>query len=616
MGPNWQGVLYATNDGGATWVLRWADADWRELDDVTFADALHGWAVAADPWGNKLVGDVLATSDGGRTWRTQWSGRCSSLGNVTFTDASHGWLAAGSFLLRTTDAGATWSKVGLAQGAQASAIAFGDADHGWAVGRGVLATTDGGSTWTRQVSASTPLSDIAAVDPHHAWACGEGGGVIGTTDGRTWTQLQPFEKADWSPAAMSFGDASHGVIVGGAGSSNLLWTSDGGVTWNPAGSSAAAGYDDGNAISFADESHGWVVGRSVLATSDGGATWAMQVLPFAGDRYELLSDVSSVDSQHAWAVSDEGNIYATSDGTKWHLQAHFAPSGGNPVELNGVFFRDTSYGWAVGSADLERGLLYATTDGGASWHRQALSLQGRFADLCDVFFVSRSHGWAVGADNGPVIFVTTDGGAHWRKQLSQRTDSLLECVDFVDPLHGWAAGYDPAIGAMGGPLLFATSNGGLTWRKLNVRGVEDPTSDIAFTDANHGWMVGREGLVLVTEDGGRSWVRQDPGTGLDLYGIAAVDGEHAWIAGEGGTILATTTGGYSSAPITTAHGVPAWTRSPGVVTLSAVDGPGGAGMVGGLAGTEYSIDGGSWTSGTTVTIPAPRNHTRTMGCMS
>ena len=110
-------------------------------------------------------------------------------------------------------------------------------------------------------------------------------------------------------------------------------------------------------------------------------------------------------------------------------------------------------------------------------------------------------------------------------------------------------------------------------------------------------------------------MRQDPGTGLDLYGIAAVDGEHAWIAGEGGTILATTTGGYSSAPITTAHGVPAWTRSPGVVTLSAVDGPGGAGMVGGLAGTEYSIDGGSWTSGTTGRSPRPAT-TPTMGCMS
>ena len=104
-------------------------------------------------------------------------------------------------------------------------------------------------------------------------------------------------------------------------------------------------------------------------------------------------------------------------------------------------------------------------------------------------------------------------------------------------------------------------------------------------------------------------VRQDPGTGLDLYGIAAVDGQHAWITGEGGTILATTTAGYSSAPITTAHGAPAWTRSPVVVTLSAVDSPGGAGMVGGLAGTEYSIDGGSWTSGTTVTIPAPHDHT-------
>jgi photosystem II stability/assembly factor-like uncharacterized protein len=610
VGPNWQGVVYATNDGGATWLLRWADlVDWRQLSDITFVDPLHGWALASSAWGSSVVGEVLATSDGGRTWRTQWAGRCSSLGNLTFSDPSHGWVAAGSFLLRTSNAGATWTKVGLGKGAQVSAVAFADSEHGWAVGHGVLATTDGGSTWTREVSASTPLSDIAAVDPHHAWACGEGGGVIATTDGRTWTRLRPFEKAEWSPTAMSFGDASHGVMVGGEGPSNLLWTSDGGVTWNPAGSSAAASYDDGNAISFADESHGWVVGGSVLATSDGGATWSTQALPFAGDRYESLSDVSSVDAQHAWAVSNEGNVYATSDGTEWHRQVHFGPVAGNPVELNGVFFRDTSYGWVVGSADYERGLLYATTDGGASWHRQALSVQGVLADLCDVFFINRLQGWAVGGDNGPVIFATTDGGAHWHKQLSKTADSFLECVDFVDPLHGWASGYDPAIGASGGPLLFATSNGGVTWRKLSVRGVEEPISDIAFTDTNHGWMVGREGLVLVTEDGGRSWSRQDPGTGLDLYGIAAVDGQHAWIAGEGGTILATTTAGYSPAPVTVAHGAPAWTRLPAVVTLSAVDSPGGPGMIGGLAGTEYSIDGGSWTSGTTVTIPAPHNHT-------
>ena len=125
-----------------------------------------------------------------------------------------------------------------------------------------------------------------------------------------------------------------------------------------------------------------------------------------------------------------------------------------------MFFRDTSYGWAVGTADLERGLLYATTDGGASWHRQSSSLEGALSDLCDVFFVSRSQGWAVGDANGPVVFVTGDGGAHWHKQLSKTADSFLQCVDFVDALHGWAAGYDPAIGAMGGPLLFATSNGG------------------------------------------------------------------------------------------------------------------------------------------------------------
>ena len=75
------------------------------------------------------------------------------------------------------------------------------------------------------------------------------------------------------------------------------------------------------------------------------------------------------------AVRGRAPSTPTSDGTQWHRQAHFGPMAGNPVELNGVFFRDTSYGWRVGTADYERGLLYATTDGGASWQRQPLSLQ-------------------------------------------------------------------------------------------------------------------------------------------------------------------------------------------------------------------------------------------------
>ena len=32
-------------------------------------------------------------------------------------------------------------------------------------------------------------------------------------------------------------------------------------------------------------------------------------------------------------------------------------------------------------------------------------------------------------------------------------------------------------------------------------------------------------------------------------------------------------------------------------------------MSGGAAATEYRLDGGAWTTGTSVTVPAPANHT-------
>jgi hypothetical protein len=45
------------------------------------------------------------------------------------------------------------------------------------------------------------------------------------------------------------------------------------------------------------------------------------------------------------------------------------------------------------------------------------------------------------------------------------------------------------------------------------------------------------------------------------------------------------------------------------VTLSAVDNAGGSGMVGGLAKTEYKVDGAAtWTTGTSVVIGAPADH--------
>jgi hypothetical protein len=64
-------------------------------------------------------------------------------------------------------------------------------------------------------------------------------------------------------------------------------------------------------------------------------------------------------------------------------------------------------------------------------------------------------------------------------------------------------------------------------------------------------------------------------------------------------------------PTTTATGAKngTWYKAAVTVSLAATDNAGGSGMVGGLAKTEYKVDGAvDWTAGTSVPIAAPTDH--------
>jgi M6 family metalloprotease-like protein len=83
-------------------------------------------------------------------------------------------------------------------------------------------------------------------------------------------------------------------------------------------------------------------------------------------------------------------------------------------------------------------------------------------------------------------------------------------------------------------------------------------------------------------------------------------------AGASMTFTAGVSGGAATdvtAPVTTASGFDgAWHRTPVTITFSATDPPPNAS---GVAYTEYKLDSGSWTHGTSVTVPAPANVTIT-----
>ena len=385
----------------------------------------------------------------------------------------------------------------------------------------------------------------------------------------------------------------------------FISTGDGGWFWqNPLPQGNAL-----NGVAFPDSTHGWVVGYgTILATSDGGATWTAQDPGTTAH----LEGVFFPDATHGWAVGDEGTILATADGgATWTPQYSGTdlPSG-ITFTLSGVCFPDASHGWVVGRAEIWAGnhqpshfedVLSATADGGATWTPQYSGTE----TLNGVCFPDAGHGWAVGYDyytGESVILATSDGGATWTAQ-DPGTAAQLTAVSFPDASHGWAVGYGWKT-----DVILATSDGGATWTQQNS-GTEAALAltAVSFPDVSHGWAVGYGGTVLATTDGGATWAAQSSGTNLTLTGLAFPDASHGWAVGAGGTILATTNGGWPdrTPPTTAVSGVASlWHNTDVGLTLSATDNPGGSGV----DTTYYQIDGGPWVEGTSLTVPAPANH--------
>jgi photosystem II stability/assembly factor-like uncharacterized protein len=119
-------------------------------------------------------------------------------------------------------------------------------------------------------------------------------------------------------------------------------------------------------------------------------------------------------------------------------------------------------------------------------------------------------------------------------------------------LFGAALKPDGSIYVVGSKALLLTStNHGKTWIEQILK--ERPGSalfqdrdlySIRFTpDGKTGWIVGEEGTILHSNDGGRTWTRQQSGTTKNLFKVAVADDSNALAVGADATILRTSDGG-------------------------------------------------------------------------
>ncbi|MDM7926814.1 MAG: YCF48-related protein [bacterium] len=598
-----QGTVQKTRDGGATWVRKDIDTQ-GECYGVFFTDALHGfvtvteavhfgWFGDADDW----RGSIWRTADGGESWEPSSVPESTGiLKRVTFIDGQRGW-AAGTFrgtdpitggadhrsaLYATSDGGRTWQrKFNHELDITMTDVEFTDALNGWAVGfitnsgeegGNLFHTTDGGATWERldQGGFSQNFWDVDFLDADRGVITGTfypaawGPPVLRTMDGgRTWETVRMemhdgeglFGVAVFANRLLAVGDNDYRVRSGrpweASASPEDLFSQD--------YLNVHYRFED---IFFADASNGWVVGsrsygpdiwgQVIFHTGDGGRTWEKQFERSPDTSFPLmfsnfrLDKVVFTDPLNGWAVGNTGMFYAdgwSNEGSVYHTTdggAHWIQQGGTlgSTELFSVQFLDGDSGWAVnnGSPSIR---FARTEDAGENWRWVETGIEkplgiGFATVQGDLFFTDALYGWAAGG-LGTVVR-TTDGGATWQDLEATNSLSYRHCiaVQFLDRMNGWIAGEG----------LFHTADGGATWSIVQLPVDVLDLHDIQFTDNRRGWTAGDGGVILMTDDGGDTWLDEQSGARIaaDLKGLSFVNDSTGWACGHAGAILKITGG--------------------------------------------------------------------------
>ncbi len=234
------------------------------------------------------------------------------------------------------------------------------------------------------------------------------------------------------------------------------------------------------------------------------------------------------------------------------------------AQLHDVRFVGSKIGWAVG----DRGVIWNTTDGGASWHLQP---SGVDCPLYAVCFLTSRVGWAAGGGMTPftrvsygVLLHTQDGGVTWNRVENRPPENppgaapaksdaplarsehnpvaalpRLHGVRFFSPDDGYIIGEATSAHPTG---VLATRDGGQTWRDL----AGPPTSGWRTFDCfsfEGGAVAGLTGRTAQLAGGKLLASRQAP---LGLRGLHAlrIDAEGTgWLAGDGGLVLTTENSG-------------------------------------------------------------------------
>ncbi|HEY1332225.1 MAG TPA: hypothetical protein VGH10_12255 [Actinomycetota bacterium] len=376
-------------------------------------------------------------------------------------------------------------------------------------------------TTLRTVSAITSLC-LAAM---FAAAAAAGPSIAAPAAARPGSVLPPGFRAQ----SMSWISPQQGWILGvqmcGTDScTTVLGTADGGATWNPVGTIAAAltpeVADGVTEIRFADARHGWAFGPGLWTTSDGGATWRKQRASKVGGLvwaltadpdgvYALVSPCRLVGQPNCPAPS----LWQAAVGGPWSKVPITLPKG--IISTTAVLTDHGSTAYLVMPTETHPDIL-EVTEGGSPWSsRPSPCIKSAPESLDDVAPVTDTR----------VALLCVGGGA--TGEASKRVLRSGDSGQTTTP-----AGFTPLEGIVSqiaatpdGTLLVSSWSANGSWIYRNAGGRTWTTSvsledegvgwnDMVFTSDQVGFVVygpagvfpyTRPGLVMETTDGGLTW---------------------------------------------------------------------------------------------------------------
>lgn len=194
----------------------------------------------------------------------------------------------------------------------------------------------------------------------------------------------------------------------------ILYTANGGKTWEEQGNPSLWTGLNGNDITAVDAWTAWAaigspdIGGTILHTTDGGATWNVQPLPEGIN--ETVKGIKGLSRSVAWAVTLGGTVIRTLDGGRnWVVVPH---DGVTIKQVNRMDAKGEDI-WIAdfGSSD---GAMIHSADFGLTWRQEQLpDVDLKQGGPMGVSIVSPQIAWsAVKTDAN--LYRTTDGGATWR----------------------------------------------------------------------------------------------------------------------------------------------------------------------------------------------------------